>query len=610
MPQHHQHNQILRDPKLQQFVLIVIIFSLVLIYSCYVIVNEVKNQKILLRQQLNEIGLALNLSVQRYEFMPYSLSRDEKIINLLREKDAKKQTKEMNRYLKSIQVRTGALSIYIIDLGGNIISSSDFGQCDSAIGCNVSHRPYFINADTDNTIGYFGVGVSNGIPGYFLVNSISWNGEKIGAISVKVNLDDLINTRGGEGEIILLDQHDIIASSSNPNWFYHSISPLPKLQYQKISEEQRYRVNDIPMLDYRNIIKENDDSWIVSVAKKYYMASESYVSDINMTLVRLLPMSAIFKAIWPKIGGIIATFAFCAILFKIIVQRNKILSLKIEKQQALKKKNRSLENLVMLRTYELAKKTINLEAEIKERVNSENILRNMQKELLHNEKLAAIGQLSAGLAHEINQPLAAISMISANTMRFIEIGEWEEARSNLARIARLVDFIGQLSNQLRTFSRVGDDSISSVSLKISIDNAMLLLSHKFKTNNFTFTRIPPSSEIYCLCNNLRLEQVLVNLISNGLDAISHENSAGNITAKWYKDGDSAVIEIEDNGPGIPLNVIEHIFEPFFTTKTSHGLGLGLAISADIIKSFKGSLSAINIETGARFIIRLPLYKES
>lgn len=234
----------------------------------------------------------------------------------------------------------------------------------------------------------------------------------------------------------------------------------------------------------------------------------------------------------------------------------------------------------------------------------------MQKELIHNEKLATIGQLSAGLAHEINQPLAEIRMISANTMRFIEIGEWEEARLNLARVGRLVDFIGQLSNQLRTFSRVDDDSVSSVSLKISIDNTMLLLSHKFTKNNSAFTRIPPSSEVHCLCNNIRLEQVLVNLINNALDAISNGNLPGSITAKWYKDGDFAIVEIEDNGPGIALNVIEHIFEPFFTTKKSHGLGLGLAISADIIKSFKGSLSAVNVETGARFIIRLPLYKDN
>lgn len=138
---------------------------------------------------------------------------------------------------------------------------------------------------------------------------------------------------------------------------------------------------------------------------------------------------------------------------------------------------------------------------------------------------------------------------------------------------------------------------------------MLLLSHRFKTNNFTFTRIPPPSDVHCLCNHIRLEQVLVNLISNALDAISSVNASGSITARWYKDDDFAVVEIEDNGPGIALNVIEHIFDPFFTTKTSHGLGLGLAISADIIKSFKGSLSAVNVEKGARFVLRLPLDKE-
>ncbi|WP_052439848.1 ATP-binding protein [Hafnia alvei] len=609
MPQHHQHHRTLRDPKRQQFILIIIIFSAVLISGCYIIVNEVKDQKKLLQQQLNDMGLALNLSIKRYEFMPYSLSHDDNIVSFLRKKNDCKQAKEMNQYLKSIQARTSALSIYIMDNEGLIISSSDFSRCDSAIGFNVSHRPYFINSDSKKTIGYFGVGVSNAISGYFLVNSVSWNGMKIGAISVKVNLNALINARNGSGETILLDQHNVIASSSNSSWFYHSLELLTHSQYQQISEENKYRVDVIPKLDYRTIIKNAGGLGIVNVSGSYYIKSEIYIEGINMMLVRLLPISTVFHTLWPKIGMIIALFALCTISLRIITQRNQILWLKLEKQQALQRINKTLESLVMARTYELAKKTCNLEAEIKERINSENMLRNMQKELLHNEKLAAIGQLSAGLAHEINQPLAAISMISANAVRFIEMEEWDEAKGNLERIGRLVDFIGQLSNQLRTFSRVGDDSVNSVSLKISIDNAMLLLSHRFKTNNFTFTRIPPPNDVHCLCNHIRLEQVLVNLISNALDAISSVNASGSITARWYKDDDFAVVEIEDNGPGIALNVIEHIFDPFFTTKTSHGLGLGLAISADIIKSFKGSLSAVNVEKGARFVLRLPLDKE-
>lgn len=606
MPQ--QHRRILPDPKRQQFILIIIIFSAVLISGCYIIINEVKNQKKLLRQQLNDMGLALNLSIKRYEFMPYSLSHDDNIVSFLRQKNDCKQAKEMNQYLMSIQARTSALSIYIMDNDGVIVSSSDFSRCDSAIGFNVSHRPYFVNSDSKKTIGYFGVGVSNSIPGYFLVNSVIWNGVKIGAISVKVNLDALINARNGSGETILLDQHNVIASSSNSSWFYHSLEPLNYSQRQQISEENKYRVDFIPKLDYRIIIKNAGGLGIVNVSGSYYIKSEIYIKGINMILVRLLPIGTIFHTLWPMIGMIIALFALCTISLRMITQRNQILWLKLENQQALQKANRTLENLVMVRTYELDKKTRNLEVEIKERINSENILRSMQKELLHNEKLAAIGQLSAGLAHEINQPLAAISMISANAMRFIEVGDWDEAKANLERIGRLVDFIGQLSNQLRTFSRVGDDSVNSVSLKISIDNAMLLLSHRFKTNNFTFTRIPPPSEVYCLCNNIRLEQVLVNLISNALDVVSNGNALGRITAKWYQDDDFAVVEIEDNGPGIALDVIEHIFDPFFTTKTSHGLGLGLAISADIIKSFRGSLSAVNVENGARFVLRLPLDK--
>lgn len=137
---------------------------------------------------------------------------------------------------------------------------------------------------------------------------------------------------------------------------------------------------------------------------------------------------------------------------------------------------------------------------------------------------------------------------------------------------------------------------------------MLLLSHMFKKIGCKFIRASQDVDVWCMCNHLRLEQVLVNLISNALDAVMTNDSRRVIFARWFIDGDNAVIEIEDNGPGISSEIAESIFEPFFTTKKNHGLGLGLAISADIIKSYQGTLHATNGEQGACFTLRLPLAK--
>lgn len=264
----------------------------------------------------------------------------------------------------------------------------------------------------------------------------------------------------------------------------------------------------------------------------------------------------------------------------------------------------NLERLVEERSSDLKLKNIALEKEVHERVQSEQRMKALQKELIRNEKLAVIGQLSAGLAHEINQPLAALSTYSANAIRFLEKADYESVNFNLNRMVQLVERIGLLTSELRSFSRPSDGSGQKVSVTKAIENSVLLLTHQLEKHRIKFIRDEPAEPLFCFCNQLRLEQVIVNLISNAIDALEHHVSP-QICARWFADAQSVYIQIQDNGPGLSAAVLERLFEPFFTTKTTKGLGLGLAISADIIKNYHGLLQAGNHESGgAVFTITL------
>lgn len=548
-----------------------------------------QEQTDILESQLQQQGQELTANISRYEFIPLSLALNNNAIELLNNLHDITLISRLNTQLGNFKSRIGALAIFIVDKYGDILASSDDGHDGSLMGQNVALRPYFQNAQSDSISHYFGMGTTHSISGYYQASGIFQGNKKIGAVVVKVDLQSMLRDSRGSEKIMLLDQNNIVVYSSNKDWLYQSLNKLTTGQTHGglALQSGRHHAESIRLGDTR------------------YILMQEYLPQLKMSLVRLTPVELIYKRVLPRVSSLVTLMILVAVCLYILTQRLQIVQLRLENQHALKMAYNRLEELVKCRTSELEKKKAQLEAEVHERIQSEKTLKNMQNELIRNEKLAVVGQLSAGLAHEINQPLAALGMMSANAIRFFEMGEFGEAKGNLERIGKLVDYIGRLSNQLRSFSHNNDNVIQNISAGVSIDNAMLLLGHRFEKLDCSFIRHPPEKEPWCLCNGLRLEQVLVNLIGNALEATQEQSWRRFVSARWFKQDNMAVIEIEDNGPGISPDALEHIFEPFFTTKKNHGLGLGLALSTDIIRSFKGTLTAQNTEQGARFTIRLP-----
>lgn len=243
-----------------------------------------------------------------------------------------------------------------------------------------------------------------------------------------------------------------------------------------------------------------------------------------------------------------------------------------------------------------------LERKVEERTRT---LREAQEELVHAGKLAVIGQLSAGLAHELNQPLAALRTLSDNAVKFMQRGDLASAQGNLDRIGQLVDGMGTLTSQLKSFARKSSGAPRPVLVRRAMDNALFLLDRRLRQSGAR-VEMAVGEGVTALCDANRLEQVLVNLIGNALDAM--EGAAQPVL--WLSgraEGERVRMEVRDSGPGLPDEVRARLFEPFFTTKESGaGLGLGLAISAGIVRDFGGSLSgASHPDGGAVFTIDIP-----
>jgi two-component system C4-dicarboxylate transport sensor histidine kinase DctB len=250
-------------------------------------------------------------------------------------------------------------------------------------------------------------------------------------------------------------------------------------------------------------------------------------------------------------------------------------------------------------------RTVDLRQEMAERRRMEQALSQTRDELIQAAKLAMLGQMSASISHEINQPLAAIRSYTDNARQFLRQDRCDDVSWNLEQIAELIGNMTQISSQLKLFARKTDGQRSPVSLRNVIDSSKRILLPQLKRTR-TEVRVPPlTQDVEVMADPVRLEQVLVNLIANAMNAMEQQQE------RWVDMGietglDRLRLTIRDNGPGISEEHLKRIFDPFFTTKES-GLGLGLSISQHIVESMGGTLSARNSELGgALFTLELAL----
>jgi two-component system C4-dicarboxylate transport sensor histidine kinase DctB len=250
---------------------------------------------------------------------------------------------------------------------------------------------------------------------------------------------------------------------------------------------------------------------------------------------------------------------------------------------------------------------VRLQREIAEREKVEKTLEVAEQTLAQSSKLAALGEMSAAVSHELNQPLAAMKTYLAGARLLLQRKRPDEAMSSFQRIDDLIDRMGAITRQLKSYARKGADAFEPVDTRAAVSSALAMMEPQLKTRQVDITRTLPSEKVMIMGDRLRLEQVIINLLRNALDAtkLSEEPAIEIILAV----GDTVSLTVRDNGQGI--EDLEELFEPFYTTKEpGDGVGLGLAISSGIVNDLGGRLVARNaVAGGAVFEVQLPLYKE-
>jgi two-component system, NtrC family, C4-dicarboxylate transport sensor histidine kinase DctB len=278
----------------------------------------------------------------------------------------------------------------------------------------------------------------------------------------------------------------------------------------------------------------------------------------------------------------------------------------LERRRSLAQVNAQLESRVVARTAELSGANAQLRREVTERQEAEAALKRAQAELVQASKLSALGQMSAGLSHELNQPLMAIRQFAENGAVFLERGKPERAAANLQRIADLAGRMGRIIRNLRAFARQESEPVRRIELGAVIATALEMTEGRIAKDGVTLHWQAPNAPVWAMGGEVRLGQVLVNLITNAVDAMAASPSKELTISLSLDEAARPEIRVRDTGPGIAAP--EKIFDPFYSTKevgASEGMGLGLSISYGLVQSFGGAIRGqTHPEGGAEFTVQL------
>lgn len=563
--------------------------------------------------QARHYGNGLEREIGKFGLVPLTAALDHDIIEYLQHAGDAGATDRINRYLKSLNDSVGAQRTYLIDPAGTIVATSNWNAADSFIGRDISYRPYFQHAQAGTVSPYYGIGTTGNASGYYLATAVEPQGRRLGLVAIKVTLEQLEHLWLNAGTPVLLsDANGVVVLSSEPQWKYGVLGPLTAALQRRLDASQQYNQHRLHAVGWQVLRRLDSDAQIVRIdapgGHRRYLGVSQPLPELSMRLTILADPAPVYALALARGIAAAVMVAFAMVMLHAFDLWRLSIRERLSAQAALQAAHDRLEVLVEQRSAQLRAANEGLKREIAERVQAAQQAQSFQQELIHTENLAVIGQLSAGLAHEINQPLAALGTLSANAVRFLERGDLDTVRFNLERVTELVARMGVLTGQLRSFARRSNGELIEAPLAASIDNALALLGHQLRRGERPVQVVlsPPPAPLHVHCDPIRLEQVLVNLVSNAMDATA-EAAAPRIELAWRACDGKVLIEVTDNGTGLSEEVARRLFEPFFTTKSRSGLGLGLAISADIVKSLGGQLSAANAVPGpgARFTIELP-----
>jgi len=552
-------------------------------------------------RQLQVIGLDLESILERYETLPFALSFQPDAAQVLRQPGNADAVAHLNAILQQVQQQAKVAAIYLMDQQGKTLASSNWDTGQSYIGKNFGFRPYFLDALGGKAGRFYGIGSTTAVPGYFIAQPVyadmPGQGQPIGVMAVKISLSDIAATWNPLSEpVVLTDRWGVIFLSNRSTWQYRSMDALTPVALQDIAATLQYTGHTIEPVG--SLPAAEQAGLGTPVAHAVGRLGWQLMSFPDQGLIRRSASR------WALTAALL--LAIAAVSVWALDQRRRRLQERGQAQRALQQAAADLDHQITLRTAELTAANQSVEGKYAKLKEAELLLRDTQNELIQAGKLAMLGQMAAGMTHELNQPLTAIRAFSDNAITFLQRGQANRAEENLAHISAASERMGAIIGQMKEFARKSDAPLASVPVAQSIQSSVHLLKHDFERSGCTL-QIDVQDAVQVMGDALRIEQVLINLLRNALDAA--ESSADKwVSISASREAEFAVIRIRDSGSGIAQTVAARLFEPFFTTKApGKGLGLGLAISSSIVQAMNGHLSASNIATGgAEFELRLPV----
>lgn len=541
--------------------------------------------------------------IEKQRLVPLVLARDDAVRDALR-RAGKTQETALDDKLRAIAADASASAIYVIDTAGIAISASNAGEPGSFVGIDYNFRHYFTDAMTKGAASQYGLGTISGRPGLYLASRVDDGKTPLGVAVLKVELDGVeANWRSSGFVVFVTDERGVVLATSRPEWRFHALAPLSAADAATAHAQLQLAETGFEPLPIRRgagdglatIDNAGKSRQFVEVAQDLPGA----VPGWRLWLLTPADAALTSAANTARLTTLLALL-FTGLLAYVLLRRRRARRVR---QEALARMNAELESRVSTRTAELTRSNTALAGEIAERENAEAKVRRLRDDLAQANRLSILGQIAAGVAHEINQPVAAIRTYAENAGRFLHGDKVESVSGNLTSIVSMTERIGAITSTLRSFARRPGVAASPLPVREAIDGALSLLSGRIRDSGVTVVKPRGTASPAVMASRIRLEQILVNLLQNALDALK-DRPDPRIEIELAERDDRVLVSVRDNGPGLGPEAAGNLFMPFQTTKEK-GLGLGLVISQEIAQELGGTLRLDPDSTkGASFTIDL------
>ena len=533
--------------------------------------------------------------LQTFRLLPLVLAEYPDVPRALAGGDAA-AVRGLDATLELLAARTDAAALYAIDARGRAVAASNWRLPTSFVGQDYTFRRYFAEAMARGTSELFALGTVSGRPGLYLARRIDRGGRKLGVIVVKVEFDRLEREWAqSPGATILTDARGVILITSVPGWRFHPTRPIDAATREALRRSRQFGAS--PPVTPAFVLAGRDARVRQDGRMVRYRIAAVAAPLAGSRLLHLTPLR-------PSLTAARAEAALWGLGSILLLGFAGGMGLRAaDRRRSQVRARESLEREVVRRTAELRDANARLIVESQERGEADRRFRAAREELAQANRLGSLGQITAGVAHEINQPLAAIRTFAENGAILLDRGAPERVRENLVRIVDLTARIATITGELRAFARRRTPSRGAPTLGAAIEGTMLLIGERAR--GVVVDAVPDDLRARrVVADRIRLEQILVNVIGNALDAVTGREDR-RVLIDAVEAGGQLIVRIADNGPGIDPSLDDTLFTPFASAKPE-GLGLGLAIARDIAREFGGELALAPDGVGATFLLTLRL----